>query len=160
MRKACTHLTHLNTLSLGVYDGIISSWKGRVLIISGMRKCSKLNFLFGTKFNHFCVNEGVWLTCTVIKDILFIITFFGGMNSYDSNLKRDSILCSLAASISNCTIVVLPNNGFDAENSFYTFLLQKPECLFFESKNLFVSEICAIRSLFREKKNLSSEHVF
>src|SRR5690606_21809244 len=77
-------------ISLGLYEGILNTWKGKILVISSMGKQSTgksytLNHLAGANFaiSGSRCTDGCWLTMKVTNDCLYILLDFEGVGSIE-----------------------------------------------------------------------------
>ncbi|GLJ34369.1 hypothetical protein SUGI_0691060 [Cryptomeria japonica] len=136
-----TDVSYVGSLSVavsirfGFYDAVLSSWKGKIKVISsiGNRSSGKsylLNHLSGSLLDvggGRCT-DGVWMTVATGEDeegsgesgFLYVLLDFEGLGSLERSEQEDSLLCVLNAAVSNITIFNKLGFHFDkvTESSF------------------------------------------
>ncbi|GLJ34374.1 hypothetical protein SUGI_0691140 [Cryptomeria japonica] len=118
-------VSYVNSVSLaysirfGFYDAVLSSWKGKIKVISSMGKQSSgksylLNHLSGSLLDVAggrCTG-GVWMTLATGEDgddsresrCLYVLLDFEGLGSFERSEQEDMLLSVLNAAVSNITI--------------------------------------------------------
>ena len=107
----------MNSISFGAYDQILESWKGPILVLSSMGRQSSgksymLNHIAGTVFDVSggrCT-DGVWLTCRIHDDVLYVMMDFEGLGSMERSSQEDTLLSLFNAAISSCTMFKIGYN--------------------------------------------------
>ncbi|XP_057826276.2 uncharacterized protein LOC131038027 [Cryptomeria japonica] len=108
-----------NSIRFGFYDAVLSSWKGKIKVISSMGKQSSgksylLNHLSGSLLDVAggrCT-DGVWMTMVTGEDeddsgesrCLYVLLDFEGLGSFERSEQEDMLLSVLNAAVSNITI--------------------------------------------------------
>ncbi|GLJ34389.1 hypothetical protein SUGI_0691410 [Cryptomeria japonica] len=107
------------SIRFGFYDAVLSSWKGKIKVISSMGKQSSgksylLNHLSGSLLDVAggrCT-DGVWMTIATGEDgdgsegssCLYVLLDFEGLGSFERSEQEDMLLSVLNAAVSNITI--------------------------------------------------------
>ncbi|MCO5596633.1 hypothetical protein L7F22_050700 [Adiantum nelumboides] len=108
-------------IRFGLYDLVLTSWKGEVKVISSMGKQSSgksyLNHLVGGLLDVAggrCT-DGVWMTLRWESDCLYVLLDFEGLGSFERSEQEDMFLSVLNAAISNVTIFNTKDFHLDKE---------------------------------------------
>jgi hypothetical protein len=110
--EECNNVYDLKAkISLGLYEALLNTWKGKILVISSMGKQSTgksytLNHLSGANFaiSGARCTDGCWLTMKVTNDCLYILLDFEGLGSIERTEQEDMLLSVFNAAISNATL--------------------------------------------------------
>lgn len=108
-------------INFGWYDAILTSWPGKIKVVSSMGKqsCGKsylLNHQSGSLLDVAggrCT-DGVWITMRPSQDCLYVLLDFEGLGSFERSEQEDMLLSIVNAAVSNITIFnqkvcVVPN---------------------------------------------------